>query len=298
MLSAAFYMAWRFFMRRKEQRLIVYSRNVTATAVALLLRFFVRKKKIPIIYEAHSLMQQPKWLFHFVLRHCDLVVAISQALQQDLRSFAQNITVLPDAVRQELMASSPMTRGQARTALALPERFQKVVVYTGSLKPGKGVSIFLHAAAHMGEEVLFILVGGDASLQPSRHSGAHLLCVGFVPPQQVRLYQCAADVLVLPNTKEGSIHRYTSPLKLFEYMAANRPIVASDMPVLREVLQNGVNALLTPPGDVDALAAAITRLLENDELARQLADHAYRQVAALTWEHRAEQIINYVKSLS
>lgn len=297
MAAAVFYLSFRFLKMRSHETVIVYSRNVNATAVALWLRPMFGKKSIPVVYEAHSLAQQPAWLFRYVLRHSDMIVTISQALCRDLVAWSGKIMVMPDAIRQDFATAAPVTRTQARAALALPERFRKVVVYTGSAKKGKGVSVLLQAAALLPEDVLFVLVGNDLTLAAALPLSSHVLCVGFVAPAQVALYQCAADVLVLPNTMEGSIHRYTSPLKLYEYMAAKRPIVASDLPVLREVLQDGVNALLTLPGDVVALATAMTRLLQDDELALRLADHAYRQVTSCTWERRAEQIINQIKTL-
>jgi glycosyltransferase involved in cell wall biosynthesis len=98
------------------------------------------------------------------------------------------------------------------------------------------------------------------------------------------------DVLVLPNTATHISARYTSPLKLFEYMAAGRPIVASDLPALREVLTDGENALLVEPGNAAQLADAIGRLLHDPELAQRLAAAAWRDVQAYSWDRRAERL--------
>jgi glycosyltransferase involved in cell wall biosynthesis len=115
--------------------------------------------------------------------------------------------------------------------------------------------------------------------------------VGHVSPSEVPFYQVAADILVLPNSAQAEISRsYTSPLKLFEYMAAERPIIASDLPSLREVL-NEDNALLVTPDDANALAAALRQLLADPALGQRLAHHARRDVEAYSWRARAEQIL-------
>jgi glycosyltransferase involved in cell wall biosynthesis len=84
--------------------------------------------------------------------------------------------------------------------------------------------------------------------------------------------------------------RHTSPLKAFEAMAAGRPLVASDLPSSREILRDGENALLVPPGDAPALAAALGRLLDDPLLARRLAEAAWREAAAYSWGERARHL--------
>ena len=75
---------------------------------------------------------------------------------------------------------------------------------------------------------------------------------GLIEPPQVRERLARANVLVLPNPASAISSRFTSPLKLFEYMAAGRPIVASDLPALREVLSPDENAVLVTPGSAPA----------------------------------------------
>ena len=90
---------------------------------------------------------------------------------------------------------------------------------------------------------------------------------------------------------------FTSPLKLFDYMAAGVPIVATDVPALREVLVDGENALLVPPGDPEALAGAIDWILGDPALAERLRRRAFAEVADYTWERRAERIIEAVDAV-
>jgi glycosyltransferase involved in cell wall biosynthesis len=119
---------------------------------------------------------------------------------------------------------------------------------------------------------------------------ARVTFTGLVEPARVAELLMQADVLALPNPASAISTRYTSPLKLFEYMATGRPIVSSDLPSIREVLRDGVNALLVPPGDPVALAAAIERLFNDHILATRLGRAALDEVPNYSWDRRAERL--------
>ena len=95
---------------------------------------------------------------------------------------------------------------------------------------------------------------------------------------------------MLPNPESAISTLFTSPLKLFEYMAAGRAIAASDLPSIREILTDGENALLVKPGDPNALAAAIRTLINDGDLAQRLARAARTDVTRYTWTRRAERL--------
>lgn len=102
---------------------------------------------------------------------------------------------------------------------------------------------------------------------------------------------------VLPLSQDLISASFTSPLKLFEYMAARVPIVASDLPSTREILCDGVNALLVQPNNPRALADGIQKILNDSQLAERLAQNAYEDVSGYTWEKRAERIIHFLHSV-
>jgi glycosyltransferase involved in cell wall biosynthesis len=117
---------------------------------------------------------------------------------------------------------------------------------------------------------------------------------GYVPPGAVPLWLAAADALALPNSGAETISaRYTSPLKLFEYMAAGRPVVASDLPSLREVLADGVNARLVPPDSPAGLARGLLEVLDDPDLGARLASRARADVAGRTWDARARAVRDF-----
>jgi glycosyltransferase involved in cell wall biosynthesis len=115
---------------------------------------------------------------------------------------------------------------------------------------------------------------------------------------EARALQRDCDVLVAPFARRiesdsgHDIARWTSPMKVFEYMASGRPIVISDLPVLREVLRPDVDALMVAPEDPDALIAALERLRDDPELGARLAASALERVRSeFTWELRARRIL-------
>jgi len=122
------------------------------------------------------------------------------------------------------------------------------------------------------------------------HCAARVTFTGLLPPAAVAARLRQADVLTLPNPASAISSTFTSPLKLFEYMASGRPIVASDLPALREVLRDGENALLVEPGSPQALTAGILRIKHDAALGRRLAAQAMVDAGQFTWARRAGRL--------
>jgi glycosyltransferase involved in cell wall biosynthesis len=173
-----------------------------------------------------------------------------------------------------------------------------IVAYAGHLYAWKGVDVLLEAIALV-PAVRGLIVGGhEAEPDLGRVRGlaerlgiaARVTFTGLVAPGHVPDLLRTATILALPNPASAISNRFTSPLKLFEYMAAGRAIVASDLPSVREVLHDGVDALLVPPGDAVALAGAIRRLVAEPALAEQLGRRAAEAAPRYSWSRRAERL--------
>ncbi len=173
-----------------------------------------------------------------------------------------------------------------------------VVLYAGHLYPWKGVEVLLEAVLRL-PEVHTVIVGGHPK-EGDRLRLLHLATslgisdrvdfIGMISVSEVQKKLADADVLVLPTTSTVSADRYTSPLKLFEYLAAGKPIVASDLQSTREVLEHESNAILVTPSDADALADGINRVLTDLPLATRIAENAFRAADHFSWEQRAERV--------
>jgi glycosyltransferase involved in cell wall biosynthesis len=172
------------------------------------------------------------------------------------------------------------------------------VLYAGQLYPWKGVDVLVEAMAAVPGARLVIVGGieGEAdtrrirSLVEAHGLGGRTEMPGPVPQARVADALGRAAVVVVPFLRAGMTERQTSPLKIFEAMAAGRPIVASDLPSSREVLSDGENALLVPPGDVSALAGALRRVLADGDLARRLASAAWEAAPRYSWDARARAL--------
>jgi glycosyltransferase involved in cell wall biosynthesis len=224
----------------------------------------------------------------------DGYVAITRGLAQDLEGrfgARPRTAVIPDGVR--------VGPGRARGAGGPPSGCRRpVVAYAGHLYPWKGVDVLLEALAGV-TEADGLIVGGherEPDLARTRIAAEQLgiagrvTFTGRVDPPEVQALLAEAAVLVLPNPESAISSRFTSPLKLFEYMAAGRPIVASDLPAIREVLTPDVHALLVAPGSAAALAAGIRRLLSDPVLGAQLGAAAAIAALDYTWDRRAERL--------
>ena len=172
------------------------------------------------------------------------------------------------------------------------------VLYAGQLYPWKGVDVLVEAMAAVPDARLVILGGIDGetdtrrirSLVEARGLAQRTELPGLVPQARVADELERAAVVVVPFLRAGMTERHTSPLKVFEAMAAGRPIVASDLPSTREVLRDGENALLAPPGDAAALAAAVRRVLSERGLAARLAAAAWDEAPRYSWDARARAL--------
>jgi glycosyltransferase involved in cell wall biosynthesis len=177
------------------------------------------------------------------------------------------------------------------------------ILYIGSLHYWKGIDVLLKSMQYLNNDVKLIIVGGTPeainryqTLADELNISHRVRFEGFVPPDKRFNFFSRADVCVLPLRCVSLASYSTSPLKLFEYMAAGKPIVASDLPAIREILSNNVNAVLVAPDDPNALSEGISRLLSNHELALRLSQQASLDVMEYTWDKRAERIKKFIES--
>lgn len=240
-----------------------------------------------------SLAQREKAVY----RKADGLLALTSHLVEDIRAaygVATPARVAPDGVDLDV----------ARRAAAPPPA-EPVALYLGSLHPWKGVEILVSAAKLLPQARIQI-AGGTPERIAQLRALAYSLGVqdrvsflGPVPPAERFRVIAGARICVLPLSTSSIATRYTSPLKLFEYMAMRRPIVAAAVPAIREILTHERDALLVPPGSPEALAGAISRLLQQPDLASRLCEAAYRLVEThYTWEARARTILDFASTLA
>jgi len=288
----------RLVFRRAD---IYYSRD----ALTLFALSFI-KPRARLAYEVHMLGagRAGQWLQRQVVRRVGTVIPITRKLAEDLSARTgrplDHFHVAHDGIRRGRFLNMP-AQAEARRTIGWPAH-AFIVGYVGRLQTmssDKGVGTLVEALRQLGDVALGLVGGPDDMAAALRQHwleqgmpADHFLYAGQVAPEQVPLYLAALDVCVIPSPWTPHFAYYTSPMKLFEYMAARRPIIASDLPSTAEVVRHEHTALLFPPSDSTALAAAIQRLRDDPALRTQLADQAYADVMNhYTWESRARMIL-------
>lgn len=276
--------AARRILRRHPEAAVISRELETA-------RHLVRAGHVHTHIELHRVpggATRRRWLLE-AAAGCRSIIAISGGVREDLIALgvdAEKITVVHDAYAPALFGQLP-DKAAARAELELePER--PVVVYTGGLLVWKGVDVLIDAARAL-PEVQFLIAGGmPADVERTRAHAEGLSNVridGFQAPARVPLYLAAADLAVLPNRATPEISaKYTSPLKAFEYMASGLPIVASELPSLREVLGGDPLTRFAQADDSASISEAISAALDSG-LART------PRGAEFTWTARAARLL-------
>lgn len=186
----------------------------------------------------------------------------------------------------------------ARAMLGLPAD-RAVALYAGRINREKGLDQLLALAA-LRPEALFVLVGseGEGAIEAEARAYANIRIVPWQAPADLPAWLAAADLLLIPPSR-APLERFGNcvlPLKLFAYLAAGRPILAPAAPDTEELLADGDNALLVPPGRPDAAAAALDRIVGEPGLAASLAAGALRRAQGLSWDARAAKIGAFLES--
>jgi glycosyltransferase involved in cell wall biosynthesis len=228
----------------------------------------------------------------------------------------KGVTVNCDSLRRCILDKLPQLAGRIAVAHngadALPPDIQAArldgnggrlrVGYVGHLYPGKGLEIVRELAARAPWADFHVVGGQQQTVEWLRRDltlprNIHLH--GFVPPSEAERLVLAFDVLLAPYQREvqiaggGETAAWMSPLKLFTYMAAARPILCSDLPVLREIIQHGRNGLLVSPDDPSAWAIALRELCSDSARRTQLGKNAYADfLARHTWQQRANRVLD------
>jgi glycosyltransferase involved in cell wall biosynthesis len=169
----------------------------------------------------------------------------------------------------------------------------KTVVYTGRINHKKGLELVLEAAKRLPDHV-FILVGagGHGRIEALANGIGNVRIVPWQQPDSLARYIFAADVLLIPPSLKplAEFGSTVIPLKLYLYMGSGRPILAGNTPDVREILEDGRNALLSRPDSVDALVAGIAALTGDESLARRLGAASLADSRNFTWSARAGKI--------
>ncbi len=286
---------WQWVLRWQVARLqpdLIYARN----AKALRAVDFLGK---PFVFEAHVLPREPQeqaWMF--AKPNFKRLVVISKVLRDDY------LAQFPALHTAKVLVAHDGAPNVSRTSSTMPLSSRRLRIgYLGHLYPGKGMEIIAKLPERCPWADIHVFGGREEDLDAWKtelRQYRNLTLHGFIPHRETPTQLAGFDVVLAPYQTRVTVHggsdraaRWMSPLKIFEYMSHGKPIIASDLPVLREVLENEVNALLAPPSDVDAWVTALNRLRDDRELRQRLGRQALRDFEAnYTWKGRAKSVLS------
>jgi len=271
---------------------LVYSRDLVGAWLAC-------RRGLPVLFEAHGL--PTGWLAKLLVRRIlgypslARIVFISQALQD---KWHQRGLCCPDTVVAHDAADPLPVEQSASSGETTPLK----AGYVGHLYAGRGIELIVSVAKRL-PAIEFHLVGGrekDLAAWRAQSVPANVIFHGFIAPARLPELYRSFDLLLMPYQHQVGVRSgrsdtasWMSPMKMFEYMAAGRPIVSSNLPVLREVLTDDRNALLAEPGAIDDWVAAVDGLANDRELRQRLAATAVADFDAhYTWTARAAAVLD------
>jgi glycosyltransferase involved in cell wall biosynthesis len=288
-------------IKHLNRQTVVYSNEQPLIIVALFWRLFF---KFRVACEIHGFFnwQRDRFLLKIV-RYCDKIIATSENLRQLLvklePGLVNKIFVVRGGFDPEFFGEESDPQ-KIRSELNLPAG-DFIIAYAGHLQTRgeKGVSQLIEAAKLLNEKKLkLLLVGGrDSEIKEYQEICSSDLCT-FIPwlrDQKLAIkYLAASDLLVIPTSADSLYVRYSFPMKLYDYLALGKPILAADIPIIREVLNN-TNSLLFKRGDAQSMAGRISFALSNEGLLQSISRQAKIDSLAFTWQRRAGSILESIK---
>ncbi|MGA2914920.1 MAG: glycosyltransferase family 4 protein [Sedimentisphaerales bacterium] len=279
---------------QKENSELVYGRFIpgcTSAAAA----------GLPVIGELHipygpGIIKE--WLFRRFIgtksfRH---IVVISESLKRDILNVYPQLEDKIIVVRDGAEAITEDYKPSRRT-----NRLQ--IGFVGHLYKGRGIELILELAARCPNADFHLAGGTEEDINYWKAAAIDYKNVkfyGFMPHPETEKFRLKMDILLAPYQKKVSVadngnmttEKWMSPLKLFEYMAAGKAIISSDIPVLREILEHEKTAIFCPPDDADAWQIAIERM-RDDIVLRDRLGRAAREIFLkhYTWKARAEKVL-------
>lgn len=295
---------------RKEKPDIIHEREIFFNLAGLLL---ARKFKIPYVleinaplmyevgrYYSHIYQEIGREIENKLFAGADKIIVVSNILKNYLVNYGvieEKIRVVPNGVDENIF--HPSTSGEnVRRKYHLEDK--EVICFAGSLhQQWQGIDDLLKSAkiiSSIKPSVRFLIIGNtEGQEEILKTAPDNVVFTGEIPHSEVPTYLAAADILVAPYKLEEvfkDIGFYNSPVKLFEYMAMGKPIIASNIGQIGEILEHGKTGLLIEPGNYKELTEYILTLLEDEQLKRKLGKNARSEVEKkYTWEHNARRIM-------
>ncbi|WP_418909120.1 glycosyltransferase family 4 protein [Glutamicibacter endophyticus] len=241
-------------------------------------------------------------------RGADFVITLGEEMRSNLIAAGvseDRIAILPNAVGERFL-SDPVPRHEARRILGL-EQEAFFIGTISSIVPYEGLDTVLKAISLVRDQISqlrLLIVGDGTDLENLKKLASDLeienICVftGRVPREKAHLYHAALNAFVVPR-KDLDVTRSVTPLKPVEALASRVPVLASDLPALRELITNGENGHLIPPEDPIAWSEAIVDAANQPELLESMGQRGREMVLnTRTWDANARRLVEIYEQVT
>jgi len=302
LMAAAIYL-----IRNRKAIDIIYCRDMFSLMLLGLLQPVL---KLPTFYEAHAFPHKLIRLHIGFVKKMDGIIVLTEQLRELLSKKGVHhlkITVAHDGVDLRHFQNAHLKGAQIKVRMGIPLQ-STLIGYVGrfvTMEQEKGIKDLLESMSYLPDyngSIYMAFIGG-----PMNHVPAYYKLIGklhlarnhfqfhdLVPIGEVPAYLAACDIVAMPFPWTPHYAYHMSPLKMFEYMAAEKPILATRLPSVMEVLADGQNAVLVEPDNPMALAQGIRRIIENKEFSQRISSRARQDVLNYTWEMRAQRIAHFI----
>ncbi len=274
--------------------------------------------KIPLILEVNEIsghkrlrkqtfVKLANMIENFVFHNASAIITVSDFLKSEIEKMVKTgprIITIPNGVAKSWLENelNHEDRDNMRKKLGLEDN--KIVCYVGGLMNWHNFDLLLHVIRdlqYIFPETVLMLIGEgllfdyiqDVSKKLNLNNNSVIL-VGNVPHNEVPEYINMADTTIIPETND-----YRSPIKMFEYMAMGKPVIAPRMPAIQAVITDGYDGILFEQGNIKSCVEALIRILSNKEDAEKMGRLAKRTIAEkFTWESHAKEILNLAEDIS
>lgn len=299
-----------YFKGSQNTKLLYFRDRITALCFIILKPIH----RLPIIYEAHDPVGGKTKdgfgkMFWLIIRKANGVLVTSNNLKKLslIKGIKrERINVVPNAVDLRTYDKIKTPKEKIKFDLGFPEE-KTIILYTGSLHKSKNVSCLIDMMKELNNSNILLYIIGSGfpkDIQRIKDYAKNrkvdgVIFKGAVAPSKIPYFLKAADIGIHTISKDSiNAIKYGSPLKIFEYMAAGLPIIAANVPSIREILENNKNALLVEIENPIAYAKAVKHLDQNKKFAQKLGETAYTTVKGkYTYSIRAEKILSLIKNI-
>lgn len=291
------YFLFYFLFCKRLNKKIFYIRSDLKLFLAL---FFVNKiRKIDYILEIHNFSfshNKYNFIYKKVMERAKLLVTVSYFTKEIWTKEGitpSQILVLPSGVDLKKFNSNE-SKKNVRIKKSIPLD-KKIVLYCGQLLPWKGIDTLINSFKYVeSDQIILYIIGGETSeIEECKKSAKNenVFFLGYKEHEEIPDYMRAADILVLPNTSKEKISQiHTSPIKLFEYMASGNPVVAADLPSIKQWVTNREVYFFEPDNEHNLFKTINKALSENSNFSLNK-----KKIEKYSWTNRAKIILEFLK---